>query len=220
MPILEAVTSPQPFAAAISQASYVKAGFTDSRISQYQLIRRDGQNITGHNSAVTISLSISAIRLTTGLLSAEKNIDDTKPEGILSKNDIRAGGIENALKNLLAELAENNDLTGNVAKRLSKLVNILNTVRGTDTKLGQLTQDDRNEVLSAQEQVNKFFREKHATNLVDANLENFITLISKLETLREFTLRTADLLSALKDKSNEKRETKEIPPATQINITT
>ncbi len=220
MPILEAVTSPQSFAGTISQASYVKAGFTDSRISQYQLIRRDGQNITGHNSAVTISLSISAIRLTTGFLSAEKNIDDTKPEGILSKNDIRAGGIENALKNLLAELAENNGLTGNVAKRLSKLVNILNTVRGTDTKLGQLNQDDRKEVLSAREQVNKFFREKYATNLVDANLENFITLISKLETLREFTLRTADLLSALKDKSNEKRETKEIPPATQINITT
>lgn len=219
MSILGAVNSPQPFAATISQASYFKADFTYSQTSQYQLIGSDGQNITGHNSAVTISLSISAIHITSGLLSAEKNIDDTKPENILPKNDYRAGGIENTLKNLLAELAENNGLTGKVAKRLSKLVNILNTVRGTDTKLGQLNQDDRKEVLSAQEQVNKFFREKYATNLVDANLENFITLISKLETLREFTLRTADLLSALKDKSGEKRETKEIPPATQINIT-
>jgi len=221
MSILEAVSSSSLATGFLAQAQYFKAEFNYSQTSQFTQVSGAGWEASSYSSAVTISLSIRAINITTGLLSAEKNVDDSAPDETASDNIFpRAKGIETALKNLLNELAENNGLTGKVAKRLAKLVTILNVARGTDTKLGELDKEARKDVLSARKQVNEFFREKHATLLVGEDLGNFITLISKLETLREFSLRTEDLLAALKgdegDSEEPASEPEQIPP--QINI--
>jgi len=185
------------------QAQYFQADFNYSQTSQYQLTGSGGRQTASFTSAVTISLSISAINVTTGLLAAEQTVDDTEPD---DNDHPRAKGIANALKNLFKELEENDGLTGKVAKRLFKLVNILNAARGTDTKLGELDKEDREEVRTARQKVNDFFQAKHSTVFVDEDLTNFITLISKLETLREFALRTADLLSALKGDDDDSEE--------------
>ncbi len=183
-----------------TQPLFYLADFTYSQNNQYQFTDSDGLQTGSFSSAVTISLSISAITVTTGLLSAEQTIDDTEPDDNIHP---RAGGIKNALRNLLKELDENEGLTGKVAKRLFKLISTLNAARGTDTKLGELDKDSRAEVRSARQQVNDFFREKHSTVLVKEDLANFISLVAKLETLREFSLRTEDLLAALKGAENK-----------------
>lgn len=195
------------------QPQYYQADFSYSQTNQYQVSGNFGQQNISASSAVTISLSITAINVTTGLLSAEQTIDESAPDDNIHP---RANGIENALKNLLQELKENDGLTGKVAKRLFKLVSTLNAARGTDTKLGELDKDAREEVRSARKQVNEFFREKHSTVLVEEDLINFISLTAKLETLREFALRSTELLAALKDKNEEPASKDEQAP--QINI--
>ncbi|PCI44887.1 MAG: hypothetical protein COB49_10655 [Alphaproteobacteria bacterium] len=180
------------------QSQSFQVDFNYSQTSQYQLTTNGEQQIGSFSSAVTISLSISAINVTTGFLAAEQIIDDSGDD-----EHPRAEGIVKALKELFTELEENDGLTGKVAKRLFKLVSSLNAARGTDTKLGELDKDTRDEVRSARQQVNDFFRAKHSTVFINDDLENFITLIAKLETLREFALKTTDLLTALKGENDD-----------------
>lgn len=220
------VTATQPPSGSLSypqsyQAQSYQAEFRFSQSSLLLGANSEGQNIGLYSSAVTVSLSIRSINVTTGFLAAEQTIEDTEPDAIESDhNHNRAKGIEKALKNLFQELEENDGLTGKVAKRLFKLVSTLNSARGTDTKLGKLDKETREEVRSARDRVNEFFRTQHSTVLVDQNLINFIELVSKLETLREFTLRTTDLLSALKENAPDIDETnpeeEEQPPLIDI----
>lgn len=186
-----------------TQVAFYQADFNYSRTSQYQVTDNDSQQNGSFSSAVTISLSISAINVTTGLRAAEQSIDDSNPNENIPP---RAVGIDNALKNLLKGLDEDSVLTGKLAKRFSKLVSILNVARGTDTKPGDLDQESRAELRSARKQINDFFQAKHSTVLIAEDLANFITLVAKVETLREFVLRTTDLLDALKGADNEENE--------------
>ncbi len=214
-----AITNTQPSVIAFSQAQFFQADFNYSRTSQYQLTNSDGQQTASYSSAVNISLSITAINVTTGFLAAEQTVNDAEPDEIdLGDSHHRAKGIEDALKNLLKELAENDGLTGKLAKRFFKLVSALNSARGTDTKLGHLDKDVRSEVRSARHQVNDFFRAKHSTVLLDDDLANFITLVAKIETLREFALKTTDLLAALSGGGDDEGDETEQEQAPLINI--
>lgn len=176
------------------QAKYLQANYTDSQIRSSQV---GGQQTDNFSSAITLSLSITAITVTTDFLASKDTIEEAAPDDSLPPNKHRAKGIEKALENLMTELEENGGLTDKVAKRLFKLVSALNSARGTDIKLGEMNKDDRKDVRTARQQVNDFFREKKSSVSFDDDLANFINLMSKLETLREFTLRTTDLLEAL-----------------------
>ncbi|VAV90156.1 hypothetical protein MNBD_ALPHA02-2136 [hydrothermal vent metagenome] len=180
-----------------AQAQYFQANFSYSKTSQFQATSADGQQTASFSSAVTLSLSVTAINVTTGFLAAENTIDATAPTPPPANDNSRAKGIEDALKGLIKELRDNNGLTDKVAKRLFKLVGALNSARGTDKPLGTLDPTARDEVRTARQQVNNFFQQKNSTTLVNQDLTNFIELVSKLETLREFALKTTDLLAAL-----------------------
>lgn len=196
--------SAQPNEANVAQIQKFQANFDYTETRQYQVTGADGQVTGSYSSAVTISLSISAIHVTSGFLAAEQVIEDTEADNtVTGRRHQRVRGIENALQDLFKELKENEGLTNKVAKRLFKLVGSLNAARGTDKKLGHFDKEDRQEVRSARQEVNDFFRQKHARAFVGQNLTNFISLVAKLETLREYVLRTTDLLSALKDAGND-----------------
>ena len=191
------------------QAQYLQASFT---YSQTRSSQTGGQQTDNFSSAITLSLSITAITVTSGFLATEDVIEEAAPDDDNPPlNHSRAKGIAKALQNLMSELEENEGLTGKVAKRLFKLVSALNSARGTDIKLGDMDKDDREEVRSARQQVNDFFRGKKSTVLFDEDLANFISLVSKLETLREFILKTTDLLEAL---NKEEPDDADIPDAT------
>ncbi len=181
-----------------AQLQYFQANFSYSKTSQFQVTSADGQQTASYSSAVTLSLSVTAINVTTGFLAAENTIDATAPTTPPANDNSRAKGIEDALKDLIKELRDNNGLTDKVAKRLFKLVGALNSARGTDKPLGTLDPNAREEVRTARQQVNDFFQQKNSTTLVSEDFSNFIKLVSKLETLREFALKTTDLLAALK----------------------
>ncbi|PCJ39449.1 MAG: hypothetical protein COA81_10375 [Alphaproteobacteria bacterium] len=182
-----------------AQLQYFQANFSYSKTSQFQATSADGQQTASFSSAVTLSLSVTAINVTSGFLAAKKTIDATAPTPPPPANgNSRAKGIEDALKGLIKELRDNNGLTDKVAKRLFKLVGALNSARGTNKPLGTLDPNARDKVRTARQQVNDFFQQKNSTPLVNKDLTNFIELVSKLETLREFVLKTTDLLAALK----------------------
>lgn len=182
--------APSPF-----QPHNVKADLTSSQSRSSQETGQKSRQFSSIGSAITLSLSITAITVTTDFLAAKVG---EETEGNPSTDHPRARGIENALDNLMTELKENGGLTGKVAKRLFKLVSALNSARGTDIKLGEMDKDTRIEVRSARQRVNDFFRDQKSTDLFDKDLANFINMVAKLETLREFALRTTDLLEALK----------------------
>ncbi|MBL4801427.1 MAG: hypothetical protein JKY45_05990 [Emcibacter sp.] len=201
-----------------AQAYNFQANFSYVNVSQSQTTNGHDQQTSSYSSAVTLSISISAIHVTTDFLATEKGIDDGAVS-VPDKGQPREKGIENSLQALIKELKENDGLTAKVAKRLFKLVGSLNVARGTDKKLGDFNKEDRQEVRTARQRINDFFKEKHSGYLVDENLTNFIKLVAKLETLREFILRSTDLLSALKGEPQEESEDGadgEQPP--QINI--
>ncbi|MBL4612738.1 MAG: hypothetical protein JKY91_03250 [Emcibacter sp.] len=196
--------SAQPLGANFAQIQKFQANLNYTETRQYEVTGADGQVTGSYSSAVTVSLSISAIHVTSDFLAAEQVIGDSEADDTATgRRHHRARGIENALQDLFKELKENEGLTSKVAKRLFKLVGSLNVARGTDKKLGHFNKEDRQEVRSARQEVNDFFRQKHAKVFVDQTLSNFISLVAKLETLREFVLRTSDLLSALKDAGND-----------------
>lgn len=167
-----------------------------------------GASEATYGPAVSISLSISAIRVTSDLLTTE-GPDETTEGDDAEQAQTRAGGLEKALQNIFTELDENQGLTGKVAKRLFKIVSALNAARGTDTKLGELDPDAREEVRSSRQQLNEFFRKQHSSVLVDESLTHFIELSARLETLREFALRTTEILEGLK---SSERPDKPAPP--------
>jgi len=215
-----ALNNVQATTANFAQIQYFQANLNYAQTSQTQVTSANGQQTASYSSAITISLSITAINITSGFLAAEKVVDSTAPSNTNSSdNQSRAKGIEDALKEFLKTFEENNSLNGRIAKKLSQLVSALNTARGTDRKPGDFSQDDRNDVRSARRQVNDFFQEKHSTVFIDEDLANFIKLISKIETLREFSLKTTDLLTALKageeegddDSDNETDDDKHTP---------
>jgi len=222
----------KPNAGTLTQLQALQVNFTYSRTSQYQVTGNGGQQVASFSSAVNISLSVTALKVTTGVVAAEKLLSSTKPQPVNSTVDnSRVKNIENALKDFLRVLVENGALTGKAAKRLSALVSRLNTARGTHDAPDK---NNHKEVQSARQKVNNFLQQKESTPLTDKNLKDFITLISKVESLRNFVLKTADLLSALKGngahntpretettaepKNETETETEDKAPSAQINI--
>ncbi|GEM_PF-3902574 len=227
-----ATNSPQPGAATLSQLQALQVNYSYSKTSQYQVTGNGGQQVASFGSAVNISLSVTALRVTTGVVAAEKLLSNTKPQPVNSTVDnSRAKNIETALKDFLRVLVENGALTGKAAKRLSALVSRLNTARGTHDAPDKNT---HKELRSARQKVNNFLQQKESTALTDNNLKYFITLVSKVESLRNFVLKTADLLSALKGngaqnspretesaaepKNEIETETEDKAPSAQLNI--
>ena len=149
-----------------AQLQYFQANFSYSKTSQFQATSADGQQTASFSSAVTLSLSVTAINVTSGFLAAKKTIDATAPtpppanSNSLANGNSRAKGIEDALKGLIKELKDNNGLTDKVAKRLFKLVGALNSARGTNKPLGTLDPNARDKVRTARQQVNDFFQQK------------------------------------------------------------
>ncbi|PHZ86463.1 hypothetical protein [Paremcibacter congregatus] len=169
-----------------------------------------GASEATYGPAVSISLSINAIRVTGELLTTEQPEENVEDDATVPAKT-RAGGLETALQNILAEVKENQGLTGKVAKRLFKIVSALNTARGTDTKLGELDLEAREEVRSSRKELNEFFRKQHSSVLVDESLIHFIELSARLESLREFALRTTEILEGLK--SSDTPDTPDTPDA-------
>jgi len=203
---LSGTNSQNNFAGLSRQVTSFQAKFNFNQTSTTEIRDQQGTVQGTYSSAVSISLSISAVNITSGILKTEQNLDNTRPNFLSESNDRRGRGLEKQLIRTLQNIEQNGEITGRDAKRLFKLTSALNQARNTATPLNQLSVEERTEIRFIRFEVKSIFQENRSSALDGDTTSRFLDLLGRLEDLRNFALKATELLSALQGEDEEETE--------------